>query len=175
MPNRRPTPHHDHDCRLSPPRQFQPRLGNPGTHPTRRPRQSRTPCTEQPPLQQWRVPGSAHRRPWRDLPSDYGHWGSTYNRFRNWQKDGAWERFLDILANDPDLEWLVIDYSYVKAHQYVGSVSFQVVWLVRPCSCNSASRLCSVHTVSSFSRRRNSRLCRSKRDVVRCDACPVAR
>ena len=37
-----------------------------------------------------------------------------------------------------------------------------------PCSCNNASRLCSVHTVPSFSRRRNSRLCRSNRDGVRC-------
>ena len=33
-----------------------------------------------------------------------------------------------------------------------GSVSFQVVWLIRPCSCSSASRLCSVHTVPIFSR-----------------------
>ena len=56
-----------------------------------------------------------------------------------------------------------------------GSVSFQVVWLSRPCSCSSASRLCSVHTVPSFSRRRNSRLCLSNRDVVRCAACPVAK
>jgi len=53
----------DDDCRLTPPRQLRPRLGNPGTHPTWRPRQSRTPRTEQPPLQQRRVPGSAHRRP----------------------------------------------------------------------------------------------------------------
>ena len=52
--------------------------------------------------------------PWRDLPPDYGHWGSTYNRFRNWQKDGTWQRLLDTLANDPDLEWLMIDGSYVK-------------------------------------------------------------
>ena len=49
---------------------------------------------------------------------DYGHWGSTYNRFRNWQKDGAWQRLLDTLANDPDLEWLMIDGSYVKVHQH---------------------------------------------------------
>ena len=47
-----------------------------------------------------------------------------------------------------------------------GSVSFQVVWLSSPRSGSSASRLCSVHTVPNFSRRRNSRLCRSKRDVV---------
>ena len=56
--------------------------------------------------------------PWRDLPSDYGHWGSTYNRFRNWQKDGAWQRLLDTLANDSDLERLIIDSSYVKVHQH---------------------------------------------------------
>ena len=41
-----------------------------------------------------------------------------------------------------------------------------------PCSCSNASRLCSVHTVPSFSRHRNSRLCRSNRDVVRCAALP---
>ena len=29
--------------------------------------------------------------PWRDLPPDYGHWASTCNRFRNGQKDGAWQ------------------------------------------------------------------------------------
>ena len=57
-------------------------------------------------------------------PRNYEHWGSTYNRFRNRQKDGTWERFLDTLANDPDLEWLMIDYSYVKAHQHGDSVPF---------------------------------------------------
>ena len=56
--------------------------------------------------------------PWRDLPPDYGHWASTYNRFHNRQKDGTWEKLLDTLANDPDLEWLMIDGSYVKAHQH---------------------------------------------------------
>ena len=56
--------------------------------------------------------------PWRDLPPDYGHWGSTYNSFRNRQKDGTWGKLLDTLANDPDLEWLMIDGNYVKAHRY---------------------------------------------------------
>ena len=56
--------------------------------------------------------------PWCHLSPDYGHWGSTYSRFRNRQKDGTRGKLLDTLANDPDLEWLVIDGSYVKAHQY---------------------------------------------------------
>ena len=41
--------------------------------------------------------------------------------------------------------------------------------------CSSASRLCSVLTVPSFSRRRRSRLWRSKREVVRCPACSVVK
>ena len=56
--------------------------------------------------------------PWRDLPPDYGHWASTYNRFRNWQKDGTWEKLLGTLANDTDLEWPMIDGNYVKVHQH---------------------------------------------------------
>ena len=63
----------------------------------------------------------------------------------------------------------------ILANAIAGSVSFQVVRLIRPCSCSSANRLCSVHTVPSCSRRRSSRLCRSKRDVVRCATCPVAK
>ena len=56
--------------------------------------------------------------PWRDLPPDYGHSGSTCNRFRNRQEDGAWQPLLDTLANNPDLEWLMIDGSYVKVYQH---------------------------------------------------------
>ena len=37
--------------------------------------------------------------PWHYLPTDYGHWGYTYNRFRNRQKDGPWGKLLDTLAN----------------------------------------------------------------------------
>ena len=56
--------------------------------------------------------------PWLDLPPDYGHWGFTYNRFRNWQKYSAGERLLATLANDLYLECLMIDGSYVKVHQH---------------------------------------------------------
>ena len=42
---------------------------------------------------------------WLDLSPDYGHWASTYNHFRNWQKDSAWEKLLATLTNDPDLDW----------------------------------------------------------------------
>jgi len=56
--------------------------------------------------------------PWRDLPSDYGDWKNTHRRFCRWRDKGVWERILTTLVCDPDLEWLMIDASYVKAHQH---------------------------------------------------------
>ncbi len=28
--------------------------------------------------------------PWRDLPSEYGHWLTVYKRHRRWSGDGTW-------------------------------------------------------------------------------------
>ncbi len=55
--------------------------------------------------------------PWRDLPPDYGDWKNTHRRFCRWRDKGVWEKFLEILVNDPDFEWLMIDASYIKVHQ----------------------------------------------------------
>ena len=56
--------------------------------------------------------------PWRDLPPDYGDWKNTQRRFCRWRDRGVWERLLDVLMDDPDHEWLMIDASYIKAHPH---------------------------------------------------------
>ena len=56
--------------------------------------------------------------PWRDLPPDYGDGCATHRRFGHWCQDGTWAKLLDAVSHDPDLEWLMIDSSYVKAHQH---------------------------------------------------------
>src|SRR6267154_4451001 len=33
--------------------------------------------------------------PWRDLPPSFGHWNSTFTRFRDWAKAGVFERLFD--------------------------------------------------------------------------------
>ena len=33
--------------------------------------------------------------PWRDLPPDYGKWGSVHQRFHRWRDKGIWERILE--------------------------------------------------------------------------------
>ena len=49
--------------------------------------------------------------PWRDLPPDYGDWSNTHRRFIRWRDKGIWEKLLEVLIDDPDYEWLIIDAS----------------------------------------------------------------
>jgi hypothetical protein len=56
--------------------------------------------------------------PWRDLPPDYGDWKNTHRRFCRWRDKGVWEKLLEKLVFDPDYEWLIIDATYIKAHQH---------------------------------------------------------
>ena len=52
--------------------------------------------------------------PWRDLPPDYGKWGTVHQRFIRWQRKGMWKKLFEILKDDKNFEWLMIDSSYVK-------------------------------------------------------------
>ena len=56
--------------------------------------------------------------PWRDLPPQYGHWKSVSNRFYSWRDRGVFDRLLQLVSQDPDLEWLMIDASHIKAHPH---------------------------------------------------------
>ena len=56
--------------------------------------------------------------PWRDLPPDYGDWKNDHRRFCRWRDKGVWEKLLEILIDEPDYEWLMIDVSHVKIHAH---------------------------------------------------------
>ena len=56
--------------------------------------------------------------PWRDLPPDYGCWSNTHRRFIRWRDKGIWEQLMEILIDEPDYEWLMIDASYCKVHPH---------------------------------------------------------
>src|SRR5215831_16260127 len=60
----------------------------------------------------WRLNTGA---PWRDLPERFGHWNSVWKRFDRWAKKGTWRRVFEALQ-DPDLEWLILDSTVVRAH-----------------------------------------------------------
>lgn len=54
--------------------------------------------------------------PWRLLDSGYPHWNSVYKRFNNWSKKNIWNDLLQYCIEDPDLEYVMIDATIVRAH-----------------------------------------------------------
>lgn len=60
--------------------------------------------------------------PWRDLPSSFGKWDTAYHRFNAWCEKGRWQRIFEALQ-DPDLEWMMIDSTVIRAHQHAAGLN----------------------------------------------------
>ncbi len=53
-----------------------------------------------------------------DLPPDYGDWKNTHRRFWRWRDRDVWAQLPEMVIDDPDFEWLMIDASYIKVHPH---------------------------------------------------------
>ncbi|AFY39686.1 transposase [[Leptolyngbya] sp. PCC 7376] len=56
--------------------------------------------------------------PWRDLPERFGDFRVVHTRFTRWSRQGVWEGIFQVLAQDADNEYAMIDATIVKAHQH---------------------------------------------------------
>ena len=63
--------------------------------------------------------------PWRDLPQEFGKWGSIYQVFNRWSDKGKLLDIFNNLVHQPDTEWEFIDGSIVKAHQHSAGAAIE--------------------------------------------------
>jgi len=56
--------------------------------------------------------------PWRDLPERFGDFRVIHLRHSRWSKTGVWEKVFQLLSQDADNEYAMIDSTIVRAHQH---------------------------------------------------------
>lgn len=53
---------------------------------------------------------------WCDLPERFGPYQTAKRRYYRWIEQGVLDRMFQAIAEDPDLEWLMLDSTIVRAH-----------------------------------------------------------
>ena len=52
---------------------------------------------------------------WRDLPERYGNVHTVKTRYYRWLRAGHIDRLFRAIAHDPDLEWVAVDATIIRA------------------------------------------------------------
>jgi Transposase and inactivated derivatives len=61
--------------------------------------------------------------PWRALPVESGRWHTVYMRFSRWRRNGVWQRIALAMADETEIEHVLIDSTIARAHQHPAGAS----------------------------------------------------
>ena len=53
---------------------------------------------------------------WRDLPDKFGPYQTAKRRYYRWVENGVLDRLFEAVSGEPDLEWLMLDATIIRAH-----------------------------------------------------------
>ncbi len=53
---------------------------------------------------------------WRDLPEKFGPYQTAKRRYYRWIEQGVFDRIFEAVSVDPDLEWMMIDATVIRAN-----------------------------------------------------------
>ena len=53
---------------------------------------------------------------WRDVAEELGKGNTVFKRFARWSDKGIWDELHEHFIDEPDMEWLLIDSTVVRAH-----------------------------------------------------------
>ena len=56
--------------------------------------------------------------PWRDLPPQFGRWGTVYQRFNRWVKSSVFDAVFASLTTMLKMDVVMVDGTFVKVHQH---------------------------------------------------------
>ena len=65
--------------------------------------------------------------PWRDIPLSFGQSNSIFKRFNRWSSSGKLLSLFKLLASHPDMQWIFIDGSHIRAHQHSAGIANQAI------------------------------------------------
>ena len=68
----------------------------------------------------------------RDLPEYFGDFRVVHLRHSRWSKSGVWMRVFEVLAQDADNEYVMIDSTIVRAHQHSAGAKKRGLMPTRP-------------------------------------------
>ena len=52
---------------------------------------------------------------WRDLPERFGPYQTAKRRYYRWVEQGVIDRIFEAVSDEPDIEWLAIDATVIRA------------------------------------------------------------